>query len=104
MNINLIESAPSVFTLAEDALAEAERQFAAAEITDGAVAWMFERGGWHMLFLWAQANHRSPYCAKLAGSCPDDCATVQLIGCGDGTAGDCWRVKPPPIAGVKEST
>lgn len=36
-----------------------------------------------------------PYCAKLAGPCPDGCATVQLTGCGGGTAGDCWRVKQP---------
>lgn len=37
------------------------------------------------------------YCAKLAGPCPDGCATVQLTGCGGGTAGDCWRVRPPII-------
>jgi hypothetical protein len=93
VRFNLIESADSM--LAEEALTEAERQFAAAEITDGFMAWGFERGGWHMLLLWAQLTYVAPYCAKLIGPCPDGCATVQLTGCGGGTAGDCWRVKQP---------
>ena len=37
----------------------------------------------------------APYCAKLIAPCPDGCAALQLTGCGGGTAGDCWRVKPP---------
>jgi hypothetical protein len=45
------------------------------------------------------ARAQGPYCAKLAGPCPDGCPTVQLTGCGGGTAGDCWRVKQPTLAG-----
>lgn len=37
----------------------------------------------------------APRCAKLCAPCPDGCPAIQLTGCGGGTAGDCWRVKPP---------
>jgi hypothetical protein len=39
-----------------------------------------------------------PYCAKLAGPCPDNCPAVEVSGCGlTRMHGDCWRVKPPPF-------
>jgi hypothetical protein len=102
MRLNLIESADSM--LAEEALTEAERQFAAAEITDGFMAWGFERGGWHMLLLWAQLTYVAPYCAKLVGPCPDGCAGVK-VACGrpGELHGDCWRVKQPSTSGVLAS-
>jgi hypothetical protein len=101
MRVNLIESADSM--LADEALTEAQRQFAAAEITDGALSWAFERGGWHMLMLWAELTYIAPYCAKLAGPCPDGCAGHPVL-CGKPGElhGDCWRVKQPNNAGVKE--
>jgi hypothetical protein len=41
----------------------------------------------------------APYCAKLAGSCPDGCAGVK-VACSERMHGDCWRVKQPTAAGV----
>jgi hypothetical protein len=101
--------------LAEDAydmptgmlLHEAGRQFAMAEIVrDDWQQTLYERGGWFLLLVWAErvAPSQAPYCAKLAGPCPDGCPTVKLTGCGGGTAGDCWRVKQPPTVGVSEGS
>jgi predicted transcriptional regulator len=42
---------------------------------------------------------QAPYCAKLAGPCPDGCASVKVAR-SDRPHGDCWRVKQPAIAGV----
>jgi hypothetical protein len=46
----------------------------------------------------APAVQARPYCAKLAGPCPDNCPAVEVSGCGlTRMRGDCWRVKPPPF-------
>lgn len=36
-----------------------------------------------------------PYCAKLAGPCPDGCDGIKVACGGDRLHGDCWRVKQP---------
>lgn len=54
--MNLITEADGM--LSDDLLAEAEKQFAAAEIIDGFTA-CFQRGGWYMLLLWAELPYAS---------------------------------------------
>lgn len=90
--MNLAESAYTMTM--EEAMTEAHKQFAMAEI-DPENAWLWERGGWHMLLWWTALNHDQPYCAKLAGPCPNSCEPMK-VQCTDRLAGDCWRVKQPP--------
>jgi hypothetical protein len=48
----------------------------------------------------AMLDAAPPYCAKLAGPCPDGCAAVD-VACSDRQHGDCWRVKQPDAAKLK---
>jgi hypothetical protein len=41
----------------------------------------------------------APYCAKLAGACPDGCTPV-TVACSTRKHGDCWRVKQPAVTFV----
>lgn len=68
-------------------------------ICDGRVPCGDDSGKWCRVRPKRGGGVHGPYCAKLAGPCPDGCPTVQLTGCGGGTAGDCWRVKQPTVAG-----
>jgi hypothetical protein len=103
--MNLTESA--YLLTPEECMREAGRQFAMAEVV-GRHNWqgaLYERGGWFLLLRWAEITYVAPYCAKLAGPCPDGCAGVAVL-CGrpGELHGDCWRVKQPPAAGVAFSS
>lgn len=102
MKLILIDFADSM--LADEAMTEAQHQFAAAEITEGGWSWTFERGGWFMLMHWAELTYVAPYCAKLVGPCPDGCAGVKVL-CGrpGEQHGDCWRVKQPSACNEADS-
>lgn len=88
----------------EECLREAGRQFAMADVVGPRhyMTALWQRGGWFVLLRWAELTYVAPYCAKLAGPCPDDCEGVK-VECSDRLHGDCWRVKQPSTCGVNPS-